>query len=172
MFSKCNQNAIVYFLIISVGLLSVLFTNPFLRYPYDMIVHLIVIDNLYNHINALEDIPESRIIWHSLWANIFTVFDIPSSKIILRAKIIHVSQTYIALFSLYYFSNVVIRNIFKEISQLSLRYLSLWSVVIWISIFATFSVHYQLVWNLWYSVNYQVTLPFFWEIALLSSLIA
>lgn len=168
MFSKCNKNTFIYYIIIALGLLSVLLTNPFLKYPYDMLEHLIVIDNLYNDINSFETIPESRIIWHSIWANIFTIFDIPSSKIFLRAKIIHLSQTYLALLSLYYFSNVVIRNVFKEISPLSLSYLSLWSVVIWISVFATFSIHYHLVWNLWYSVNYQITLPLFWYITALT----
>jgi hypothetical protein len=80
----------------------------------------------------------------------------------LRAKIIHVVQTLISAGALYYFSNVVLRNIFKKNSPDTLRWLSLWSMLIWFTIFATYSGAYHQVWTMWYSVNYQITLPLFW----------
>lgn len=158
----------IFYVLIALGLVAVLFTNPFLKYPYDAIAHLISIDELYHDMPSTTSIPYERLIWHRFWAELFTVFHIDSSEFILRAKIIHTIQTYIAFFSLYYFSKVIFRNIFRDIPLTTLRYLSLWSVVIWLSIFATFSVNYQLIWSFWYSVNYQITLPLFWYITALT----
>jgi len=146
------------------SIIAILFTNPFLHYPYDIFQHLIEIDKYF----LSNDIPENRKIWHFIWAKIFYFFNIHNNDILFRAKIIHLVQTYIAFFSIYYFSKVVIRNLFQNIDTLALKYLSFWSVIIWFSIFATYSMHYQLIWNLWYSVNYQITLPLFWYITTLT----
>lgn len=164
-----NHPLYLFYFLIFLSLISVLFTEPFLRYPYDAIAHLIAIDEKYHNIAITETgIPERRLIWHSIWANIFIFFHIESSEFLLRAKIIHVTQIYIALFSIYYFSHVVLRNLFINISTIMLKYLSFWSVIIWLSIFGTFSIVYQLVWNLWYSINYQITLPLFFYITALT----
>ena len=132
-----------------------------------MYYHLIHIDRFYD----TTSIPSGRFIWHFFWAKIFHFFNIPNSEVFFRAKIIHIVQTYIAFFSVYIFSKVVIRNTFKEIDKTLLKYLSLWSIVIWFTIFATFSMYYHLVWNLWYSVNYQVTLPLFLYITALTIIV-
>ncbi len=179
-----KYNTLFYFVIL-LGFVTILYTNPFLRYPFDMFHHLIVIDNLYmqithpmgklvgiwvNDVYVMISIGEyetltlarPRYLWHYIWAEIFVWFNIDSTQIFLRAKIIHVIQTVISLASIYYFSNVVLRNIFKEIPIPQLRWLSLWSALIWLTIFATFSESYHQVWMMWYSVNYQITLPLFW----------
>ena len=146
----------------------VLFSEPFLRYPYDIFAHLIAIDEKYHNLErTTTSIQPGRLLWHTIWAKIFQVFHIESIDFFLRAKIIHVVQTYISFFSIYYFSKVVLRNLFDNIPDTALRYLSLWSVLIWLTIFATFSMHYHLIWTLWYSVSYQITLPlFFYSMAL------
>jgi len=169
MFIKNDQAFYLYYILVLFGLATVLLTTPFLRFPYDAIAHLIAIDEMY-HDAAITStsIPNGRLIWHNIWARIFYIFDITSLDFLLRAKIIHVVQTFVALFSVYYFSHVVIRNIFYNIPKITLQYLSLWSVLIWFSIFATFSMHYQLIWNLWYSISYQITLPLFWYITALT----
>lgn len=163
-FQNIFDNKKSFYYIVLISLITVLFTQPFLRYPYDMHYHLLHIDRFYES----TVIPDGRFIWHFLWAKFFYIFNISNSEIFFRAKIIHVIQTYIAIFSIYYFSKVVIRNTFKKIEELVLKYLSFWSVIIWLTIFATFSMHYQLVWTLWYSVNYQITLPLFWYITALT----
>jgi len=177
----------IFYLLISIGLLTVLWSSPFLRYPYDMFHHLIIMDDFYiklTHssiqnfigigINDLYimipngmteqaiDLGRPRYLWHYIWAYLFYLFGIDSTQMFLRAKIIHVIQTYISLFSIYYFSKVVIRNTLKKIDVIMIQWLSLWSVVIWITIFATFSGAYHQVWMMWYSINYQITLPLFW----------
>lgn len=171
-----------FYSITTLVLFGILFSTPFLRYPYDMFHHLIVIDNLYTQLVHPVDkmtgiwsndifvmvptgehesitLARPRYLWHYGWALLFDMFSIDSTQMFLRAKIIHVVQTYISLFSIYYFSKVVIRNTIKNITEIDLKYLSLWSVIIWVTLFATFSVAYHQVWLLWYSVNYQITLP-------------
>ena len=164
-----NNSKYFFYLIVLLGFGLITLSNPFLHFPYDAIAHLIAIDEMYHGgTTTSTSIPRARLLWHSIWANIFILFHIDSTQLLLRAKIIHVVQMGITLFSVYYFSHVLIRNIFKKINKQTLQYLSLWSVLIWLSIFATFSVHYQLVWSLWYSVNYQITLAFFWYITALT----
>jgi len=175
----------IFYLCVSIVFIAILYSYPFLRYPYDMIHHLIVIDNFYmklthpiekvvgiwandiyymipNGMIESIELGRPRYLWHYMWAYVFYLFDIDSTQMFLRAKIIHVVQTFISLGAVYYFSKVVIRNTFKKIDVVTIQWLSLWSVVIWITIFATFSAAYHQVWMIWYSINYQITLPLFW----------
>jgi len=163
-----NRNYYFYILIL-LSIVAVLFTNPFMRYPYDIWEHLITMDSEY--VNLI-NMPESRKIWHSIWSKIFEFIGVENSQIILRAHIIHIVQTLFALSSIFVFSRVVIRLIFKSIDNLLLNYMAYWSTIIWLTIFATFSIYYHHLWIMWYSVNYQITLPLFWySLALLASLV-
>jgi hypothetical protein len=163
-----HSNIFFYFFVF-LGFVLIAFSNPFLHYPYDAIAHLIAIDEMYHGGSTTSTtIKTPRLLWHTIWANIFTVLHLDSTHFFLRAKIIHVVQMSMAMFSIYYFSNVLIRNVFKNIPQQNVQYLSLWSVLTWLSVFATFSIFHQLVWSLWYSVNYQITLALFWYITALS----
>ena len=180
-----NKNNRLFYFIILLGCITLLYSNPFLRYPYDMFHHLIVMDDIYMQlIHPIEKVVgiwandiyiliptgemepltliRPRYLWHYMWAEIFFYLDIGSTQMFLRAKIIHVTQTIISLASIYYFSNVVLRNIFKNIPSYTLKWVSLWSVIIWLTIFATFSAAYHQVWIMWYSLNYQITLLLFW----------
>lgn len=112
--------------------------------------------------------PSGRHIWHFLWAKFFNLFSLKDSNILFKSQIIHLLQTYLAFFSIYVFSKVIIRNIFFNISHIHTQYLALWSTIIWFTIYATQSMYYHLVWNLWYSVNYQITLPLFFYITALT----
>lgn len=129
-----------------------------------MFYHLEQIDKLYE----ATEISRKKLLWHFFWAKTFYFLNIPNEAILFRATIIHLTQTYIAFFALYFFSHVIIRNLFIKIDKLTLQYLSLWSVLIWFTIFATYSMSHHLVWNMWYSVNYQITLPLFWYITALT----
>ncbi|MEA1880685.1 MAG: hypothetical protein U9N11_08585, partial [Campylobacterota bacterium] len=162
-----------FYILVIIGVASVFFSYPFIRLPYDAIAHLMAIDERYHDVAVSStSIPPKRLIWHGLWANIFQVFHVGSIEFLLRTKIIHIAQTLIALFSVYYFSHVVIRNVFNDISSVMAKYLALWSVIIWLSIFATFSMYYHQVWMMWYSINYQITLPLFFYITGLTLVLA
>jgi hypothetical protein len=155
-----QKKSYFFYCIVILGLIAVLFSHPFLRFPYDVHHHLHFMDGIIRNEYA---IPSGRHLWHFIWVYLFDIFKMTEyTDYFLRIKVIHVVQTYIALFALYYFSHVVIRNLFKQIDALDAKYLSLWSVVIWVTIFATFSVYYHQVWLMWYSTNYHVTLPLFW----------
>jgi len=185
------KNNFIFYLLIVLFSIGVCFSTPFLRYPYDMFYHLIIINDLYiqlvQQVNEIEKInlghiyvissvlgdepilmKNPRFLWHYLWADLFYFLHIDSVQMFLRAKIIHVIQTFISLYALYYFSKVVLRNLFKDLYGSILQWLSLWSTIIWLTIFATFSATYHQVWILWYSVNYQITLSLFWYITALT----
>lgn len=185
-----SQSALFY-TIVCIGLAAVLFTTPFLRYPFDMFYHLIVIDDFYTqlihpvhkHIGIWTDgaymviptqetepitLSRPRFLWHYIWAYLFYLVHIDSAQLFFRAKIIHVVQTYISLFAIYYFSNVVIRNIVKPIAAIKLKWLSLWSTIIWLTVYATASQGHHQIWLMWYSLNYQITLPLFFYITALT----
>lgn len=167
MLAQIKEQRYFYLILFLLALLTTLFANPFLRYPYDIFAHLITIDEMYQGIPSTTSIQSGRLLWHTIWATVFTILNIDSTELIVRAKIIFVTQVFIGFASIYYFSKVLLRNLFKDISLIHLQYLSLWSSLIWISIFATHSVNHHLVWSLWYGVNYQITLPlFFYTFAL------
>jgi len=145
----------VFYILLFFTIVVIFFTNPLLIYPYDIYTHLEWIDR--------QDITNSQIytreIWHYVWANIFNFLDIDKSKIFLRAYIIHYSQVITIFFILFYTSKIIIRNLFIDISNIEVNVLAYWSTLSWFTIFATYSVHYLQVWIMWYSVNYQITLP-------------
>ena len=128
--------------------------------------HLIAIDN-FNY----SQVPGARDIWHDIWRQLFALFSIDQSQILLRARIIHITQTILSFFAIYLFSKVIVRNIFTKIDPLTLNYMAYWSTLIWFTIFATFSMFYHHIWILWYSVNYQITLPLAWYITALTIII-
>jgi len=120
---------------------------------------------MFTHLKQIDEqsialsIPQGRGVWHYVWAQIFKLLHIDRTDIFLRAYIIHYIQTIGSFFMLFYFSKVFIRNLFTGIKPLHLNYLGFWSTIIWFTIFANASGYYQQVWILWYSINYQITLP-------------
>ncbi len=165
-----SKNNLYFYLLLAFLLAGfIFFSHPFLKYPYDVFAHLIAIDEFYHGAETTTtSIQHTRLIWHDIWANIFHLLQLPSADMFLRAKVIYIVQTLFSFFAIYFFSKVIFRNLLKDIDPLSVKLLSLWSVIIWLSIFATFSLHYHLVWTLWYGVNYQMTLPLFWYITALT----
>lgn len=121
-----------------------------------MFHHLEWIDLQYN----TEVAPEGRYTWHYIWATIFHFFHIDNNQIFLRAYIIHIGQVLISFFAVFFFSKVIIKNTFIKIESFYVNYLAYWSTLIWFTIFATSSIEFYQVWILWYSINYQISLPF------------
>ncbi len=161
-----NKKDIYFYLLLFITLGAIFFTHPFLRFPYDMWDHLFAIDDF-----NISQVPGARDIWHAFWRHFFALLSIEQEQILLRARIIHTIQTLLSFFAVYLFSKVLIRHIFTHIDHLTLRYMAYWSTLIWFTIFATFSVFYHHIWILWYSVNYQITLPLFWYILALTIII-
>ncbi len=143
-----------FYLLITLTVVAILFTDPFLKYPYDMFTHLQWIDEQSNVTS-----PERKYIWHYVWAQIFNFFHIDRTHIFLRAQIIHYIQSISIFIMIFYTSKIFIKNLFIKISLNTLNYLGYWSALIWFTVFSTASEYHHQVWILWYSINYQITLP-------------
>jgi len=140
-------------LFLTVGIIFL--TNPFLIYPYDIYTHLGWMDNQ----DIVKSQPSARETWHYAWASIFNTLHIDRSEIFLRAYIIHFVQVITIFFTILYTSKIIIRNLFTDILDIETNTLAYWSTIIWFTMFATYSTNHIQVWILWYSVNYQITLP-------------
>ncbi len=140
-------------LFLTVGI--IFFTNPFLIYPYDVYTHLEWMDN--QDIGKSQPLPRET--WHYTWATIFNILHINKSEIFLRVYIIHFVQVITIFFAIFYTSKIIIRNLFINILDVEKNVLAYWSTIIWFTMFATYSTNHIQVWILWYSVNYQITLP-------------
>jgi hypothetical protein len=146
-----------FYLLFALTVITIFFTNPFLKYPFDMFRHLLMIDDYYTYPEKIHDTYKPY--WHHFWARLFHLIQIDNSQIFLRAKIIHTIQTMISFFAIFYFTNTFIRLLFANIQTIYINYMALWSTLIWFTIFATFSEGYHLIWIEWYSLSYQITLP-------------
>ncbi len=155
----------LFYMFMSLIIVSICFSNPFLRIPYDVWFHLDKLEFYLNHEYSFFEV-KNKELWYYLWSIFFSIIRV--EDILYKAKIIHVVQTLISFIVIYFLSNVILRNLFKNISVLTLKYLSLWSVLIWFVIYATFSMRHHHIWTLWYSINYQITLLFFWYILALT----
>ena len=146
-----------FYILFFFTILSTFFTYPLLKYPFDVFFHLEKIEQLYN----TQALPAQgrTFFWHYLWSQLFYFFNIDNTQIFLRAKIIHISQIIISFLSLFYLSKVLIRNVFIKIEPIYINYLAYWATLIWFMMFSTVSEGQHHVWILWYSVNYQITLP-------------
>ena len=150
-----KANSLSFYLLFALTLGALLFTHPFLVYPFDVYTHLGWIDAQ----NLTNPTPPPRQTWHYIWASIFELFSVNRTDIFLRAYIIHYTQIITIFVTIFYVSRVILSILFYRIPNITLNYLAYWATLIWLSIFSTFSVHYQQVWIMWYSVNYQITLP-------------
>lgn len=125
-----------------------------------MFTHLEWIDKV-----NIDNPPPKRLVWHYLWAWLFNLFSIERSEIFLRASIIHYTQFVISFLSLLYFSNTFYKLLITNITKEDSLRLSFWSTALWFITLATYSMGTQQVWILWYSINYQITLPLSFVIA-------
>ncbi|SFV63108.1 hypothetical protein MNB_SV-13-1738 [hydrothermal vent metagenome] len=143
-----------FYLLFILTLSSVFFTHPFMVYPFDVYTHLDWI-----HIQNTTESSPIRQTWHSIWSSIFHFLDIGNTEILLRASIIHYTQSIIIFVLLFTSSLLIIKNVFKNLEKQMLYILAYWVTILWFSILSTSSVGYHQVWIIWYSVNYQITLP-------------
>jgi hypothetical protein len=105
----------------------------------------------------------SRAIWLKMWAYVFRVLDI--SDIFTYATVIHRVQFVLSCMAIYFAANQLFKALLvfdesdSEIEKKQwLSSLALSSVAVWLTIIGTFSF-FQQAWIMWYSVNYQITLP-------------
>lgn len=162
--NKIKTYNIIFFSLVAAAFLFILFSNPFLRLPYDPWDHLLRIVSLHDEGKCFYFWPDStcpeRILWHELWAYVFKITGI--NDIFLWAKIIHVFQFILAGLCIFYFSKTVLTILTGEKNTIRIKFLSLFSVFLWFIGNGTVSV-FQQAWIMWHSVTHQgLTIPLFW----------
>jgi len=155
---------IIFFSLVAAAFLFILFSNPFLRLPYDPWDHLLRIASLYDEGTCFYFWPDNRcperILWHELWAYVFKFSEI--NDVFVWAKIIHVFQFSLASLIMFYFSKTALTILTNEKDSIRIKFLSLFSVFLWFIGNGTFPA-YQQAWIMWYSVTHQgLTIPLFW----------
>jgi hypothetical protein len=99
--------------------------------------------------------------WYLVWAYIFRLFDV--ADIFTFATVIHRTQFILCCVMVY----IAAKQIFSALLPLKstiveennwLSSMALSSVLVWLTMIGTFSF-FQQAWIMWYSVNYQITLP-------------
>jgi hypothetical protein len=139
----------------------VLRSRPFMKLPYDMWHHLMLIRGWFSNGAPYLTMPPDRhheVAWHWFWAKIFQVIHV--DDVFLWANIIHTIQFAWTLFCLWFFCNVILKACLPETAQATRRLSALLGAWMFVLGAGTFSVQYQLSWMLWYGVNYQgFTLP-------------
>jgi hypothetical protein len=166
---KDSKNLLTYLPYIA-SVLIILRSRPFLKLPYDMWHHLMLIRGWYQDGQPFVTRPGvgyHEVLWHRLWAELFKLLHV--SDVFIWARIIHCTQFMWAIFCTAYFSDVILKHLDNSLSASRRRLLALMGAWCFILGAGTFSVQYQLSWILWYGVNYQgFTLPaYFLAIALL-----
>lgn len=177
-----KRYAMAFYTTVAAGILFILLTNPFLIKFYDpWRYHLKSIEEFYNGVSG-----QGRI-WHLMWAKVFKF--IGADNIFVWAKIIHIFQFFLAAVTVFYFSKTALTILaatkhygmpdqdnpsaspfrkgghggFDDNNSLQIKFLALFSTILWFMGNGTFSVQYQQAWIMWYSVTYQgLTIPLFW----------
>ena len=150
--------SLVFGVLIAVGLAFVLSSFPMMRMRFDIWDHLEFIRVAVQDPHALSI---GRKNWYLTWAYVFRLLDI--NDIFSFATIIHRTQFILSCILIY----TAAKQIYAALLPLKasvrnennwLSSLALISVLVWLTIIGTFSF-FQQAWIMWYSVNYQITLP-------------
>lgn len=153
-----NSYNLVFVFLISVGLISIAFSFPMMKLKFDIWQHI-------DHINAYVAEPNANITgratWLKMWAHLFRFLNI--DNIFTYAIVIHRVQFVLNCLTIYFaakqiFSALLVFHENEAVKNQWLSSLALSSVVVWLTIIGTFSF-FQQAWIMWYSVNYQISLP-------------
>lgn len=149
---------LVFWVLIAAGLAYVFSSFPMMRMRFDIWDHVEFIRVVVQDSNALII---GRKNWHITWAYIFRAIDV--NDIFTFATIIHRAQFILSCCLIY----IAAKQIYSALLPLKasvrdennwLSSLALSSVLVWLTIIGTYSF-FQQAWIMWYSVNYQITLP-------------
>jgi len=138
-------------------LLYALASYPMMYPGFDIWIHLTAIE-----FNSRRDEP-----WYDLLRNFFTTFGL--SDPFEQARLVHVLQVTLSGVLVFFGARWILRVADREqlTSTARLSWLAWFSVMIWLLMHGTVSAAINnptpvwYAWMLWYSVNYQVTLPMF-----------
>lgn len=150
--------SLVFGVLIAAGLVFIFSSFPMMRMRFDIWDHVEFIRVAVQDPHALAT---GRKNWYLTWAYVFRLMGV--NDIFSFATIIHRVQFILSCVLIY----TAAKQIFSALLPLKasvrndnnwLSSLALSSVFVWLTIIGTFSF-FQQAWIMWYSVNYQITLP-------------
>ena len=170
-----NTYKFVFWSLVLLGMLFIMMSHPMMKLRFDIWQHLGSIDDLV--INSKADIARSN--WYRTWAFVFRVFGV--QEIRSYAVIIHRTQFFINCIIIYASAAYLMPALLLKTEQIDalqqikkhwVSSFALTSTLVWLTVIGTVST-FQQAWIMWYSVNYQLTLPFvFLAIALCINAVA
>jgi hypothetical protein len=155
-----NVYDIVFWLLLCFGLIFITLSFPMMKMRFDIWQH---IDNIHSYVLDPNVTVTKRAAWLKLWASIFRFLNI--NDIFTYAVIIHRIQFTLSCVFIYFAAKLFFAALLKfdegqtvYVRNQWLSSLALSSVLVWLTIIGTYSF-FQQAWIMWYSVNYQITLP-------------
>lgn len=164
--SKFYRSAVgysfVFWSMVIVGMAFIASSHPMMKLRFDIWQHIGNIDILVLN-------PDAKIVrsnWPATWAFFFRALGI--NDIFTYAVIIHRVQFLLNCIIIYYAAKLLFSALLPTIElgdgnnksnrRQWLSSLSISSVLVWLTVIGTVST-FQQAWIMWYSVNYQITLP-------------
>jgi hypothetical protein len=162
---KADGYTYVFCSIVAFGVLLIGASFPMLQPSFDIWQHLETINDFINNPNAKNQKPY----WYATWAFVFRTLNV--SDIFTYVKYIHRTQFLLSCIIIYYAARLIYSALLPTIKYGKRNHwissMALSSTLVWLTIIGTVST-FQQAWIMWYSVNYQITLPMlFLAIALL-----
>lgn len=175
-YKAANGYSIAFWSVVAVGLVFIALSHPMMKLRFDIWQHV-------GNIDILVFNPDAKVVrsnWHSTWA--FVLRALGAKDVFAYAVIIHRAQFILNCIIIYFASRLLFSallptaDIMNSRSDASRKHwlssLAISSVLVWLTVIGTVST-FQQAWIMWYSVNYQITLPLlFLALALLVSAVS
>ena len=154
-----NLYSIAFWIFITCGLLLILSSYPMMKLGFDIWDHIRYLRLAVEDPSLIATLPKKQ--WYLAWAYLFRFFGV--MDIFTYATVIHRTQFILCCVMIY----IAAKQIFSALLPLKstvadennwLSSMALSSVLVWLTMIGTFSF-FQQAWIMWYSVNYQITLP-------------
>jgi hypothetical protein len=151
---------LVFIFLLCAGLIFMSLSFPMMKLRFDIWQH---IDHIRSYVLDPNADVTGRAIWLRLWASVFRLLNV--DDIFTYAVIIHRVQFTLDCVLVYFAAKQLYMAVLKfdankteHVKRQWLSSLALGSVFVWLTIIGTYSF-FQQAWIMWYSVNYQITLP-------------
>lgn len=157
-----NTYRLVFWSIVVTAITFIMMSHPMMKLRFDIWQHLGSIDDLV--VNPKADIPKAN--WYATWAYVFRASGIQDIRI--YAVVIHRTQFLLSCTAIYLSAAYLLPTLLLKSERFKdglhnqkywISSFSLTSTLVWLTVIGTVST-FQQAWIMWYSVNYQLTLPF------------
>jgi hypothetical protein len=153
-----NSYQLLFWVLLFLGLTFIALSFPMMKLRFDIWQH---IDQIRSYVIDANANVTGRAVWLKMWAHVFRFLNI--NDIFTYAIVIHRVQFLLSCVAIYFaakqlFAALLVFDEHEIEKKQWLSSLALSSVAVWLTIIGTFSF-FQQAWIMWYSVNYQITLP-------------